>query len=90
MVKLRIIIPFCRLAVHPHFIFVDLKKLLGLNWKHAPAHTTLRDILKSVKKQALERYFRQHTQFLDKKSDPNNKAIIAIDGKSFKGSFNHR
>lgn len=73
------------------FIKIHIKRLnalFGIHWKRAPAHTTLRDILKGIKKQVLEFYFRQHSQLLGAHMSPNKKrAIVAIDGKVLKGSF---
>jgi hypothetical protein len=65
-----------------------LKKLLDMNWERAPAHTTIRDILKNLKKEVLEWYFRQHSAALSA-HNPGEKPVVAIDGKALKGSFNH-
>ena len=67
-----------------------LKTLFGLKWKNAPAHTTLRDILKNIKKPALEWYFRQHSRSLSSVNPSEQKSIfVAIDGKCLRGSFEH-
>lgn len=66
-----------------------LNELFGICWKRAPAHTTLRDILKNIQKQALEWYFRRHSHDLNKSVKSDTKTLIAIDGKVLKGSFDH-
>jgi hypothetical protein len=75
------------------FIKIHLKKLnnlLGMNWKQAPTHSTLQEILSGIKKQALEWYFRQHSKLLDEgKEAVKNGTFVAIDGKSLRGSFDH-
>lgn len=66
----------------------SLKSLLGVQWKRAPAHTTIRDIIKGLSKETLEWYFRQYSTALSATNDPA-KLLIAIDGKMLRGSFNH-
>jgi hypothetical protein len=65
-----------------------LKKLFGLRWTRAPAHTTLRGILNGVKKQTLEWYFREHSRSLSTGCEMD-KGVIAVDGKILRGSFDH-
>lgn len=67
-----------------------LNELLDMDWKRAPAHTTLRDILKGVKRQVLEWYFRQHSDFLKSDMHLEGRVLVAIDGKALKGSFDHK
>lgn len=69
-----------------------LKTLFGINWKRAPAHSTLQYILSNLKQPTLEWCFRQHSHELkssNTKQDNGGKGIIAIDGKVLKGSFDH-
>ena len=66
--------------------FSVLKKLCDINWKRPPAHTTLRDILGGLDQDSLELAFRQHAASLV--SLPVD-AVIAIDGKTLRGSFDH-
>ena len=68
----------------------NLKHLFGMNWKRAPAHSTLQATLAGVKKGALEWYFRQHAQSLStEKSSNKGELCVAIDGKALRGSFDH-
>lgn len=75
------------------FIKIQLKKLnelLGMNWKRAPAHSTLQATLADVKKPALEWCFRQHSQALNTQQPTDKKSFfVAVDGKSLRGSFDH-
>lgn len=66
-----------------------LNKLWGMKWKRAPAHTTLRDILKGIKQQVLEWYFRQHSGALHAEVQSDKRTLVAIDGKVLRGSFDH-
>ena len=67
-----------------------LNKLLGMNWKRAPAHSTLQATLSNVQKPALEWCFRQHSQVLNSQQSTNEKSIfVAVDGKALRGSFDH-
>jgi hypothetical protein len=66
-----------------------LNKLWGMKWKRAPAHTTLRDILKGIKQQVLEWYFRQHSETLRIAVKGDERTLIAIDAKALRRSFDH-
>ncbi len=67
----------------------NLNQLLGINWKRVPAHTTLRDILKGIKQQTLEWYFRQYSNYLKSDVQLQDRILVAIDGKVLKGSFDN-
>ena len=67
-----------------------LKELWGIDWKRAPAHTTLRDILKGIQKQILEWYFRQHSRSLNEgEIESDEMVLVALDGKALQGSFDN-
>lgn len=66
--------------------FSILKKLCHITWKRSPAHTTLRDIFNGLDLEALELMFREHAAALVSLPDD---AVIAIDGKALRGSFDH-
>lgn len=63
--------------------------LFGLNWKRAPAHTSLRQILHKVDEEELEKAFREHAQSLLQDGSETSGAFIACDGKALRGSFDH-
>ena len=74
------------------FIKVHLERLntlFGIKWKRAPAHTTLRDILKGLKQQVFEWYFREHSKSLREEVSPDKKTLVAIDGKVLSKSFDN-
>jgi hypothetical protein len=66
-----------------------LMALLGVKWKRAPAHTTIRYLLHQLDPQALEAAFRAHSQALWAKAPEGGGRCIALDGKTLKGSFDH-
>lgn len=66
-----------------------LNTLFGIKWKRAPAHTTLRDILKGLKQQVFEWYFRQHSKSLREGATQDKKTLVAIDGKVLRRSFDN-
>lgn len=64
-------------------------KHLDLNWKKAPAYTTIRNIINSVSAEELEKAFREYSlELLDTGNNLEN-AVIAFDGKVLKGSFDN-
>ena len=66
-----------------------LNAVFGLNWKRAPAHTTIRFILHGLDPQTVERAFRRHAAALaDQTGDPARRAI-ALDGKTLRRSFDN-
>jgi hypothetical protein len=66
--------------------FAVLQALCNINWRRPPAHTTLRAILGGLDQNALEEAFRQHAATI---SALPADAVIAIDGKTLRGSFDH-
>src|SRR3984885_3725365 len=74
------------------FIKVHRRRLnaaFGLRRKRAPAHTAIRYILQGLDPQAVEQVFRRHaTGLLDGTTNPTQR-IIALDGKTLKGSFDN-
>lgn len=66
--------------------FPLLKRLCRLTWKRPPTHTTIRNILRGLDQEALERIFRQHAAAL---AVLPASAVIAIDGKKLRGSFDY-
>jgi hypothetical protein len=74
------------------FIKVHRRRLnaaFGLCWKRAPAHTAVRYILQGLEPQAVEQVFRRHAAgLLDRATSPARR-IIALDGKTLKGSFDN-
>lgn len=66
--------------------FATLKQLCDLKWKQAPAYTSLRDILMGLDEAALEVAFRRHAASMAQLPAGE---VIAIDGKSLRGSFDY-
>lgn len=65
-----------------------LNAWFGLQWKRAPAHTSIRYILQALEPAQLEQAFRAHGQPLwDPPPAPDVLPVIAIDGKVLRGSF---
>jgi hypothetical protein len=71
--------------------FEELKKDFCLLWKHPPAYTTIRNIIKGTDNRELEAAFRAYTQSLVNYYEPTGKAYIqiAIDGKVLRGSIDN-
>jgi hypothetical protein len=57
--------------------------------KRAPAVNTLRTVLQSLPAEALENAFRRHAEALLKVSEAGERPVIALDGKTLRGSFDH-
>jgi hypothetical protein len=70
-----------------------LIEVFGGTWKRAPAHTTVRNILRQLDPDALEAAFRApfdtSGQALLERCDTGAGVRIAIDGKVLRGSFDH-
>lgn len=64
-----------------------LNRQFGLNWKRAPAYTSIRDILHGLDEEQFEKAFRRHSQALEESEPKRSLARIACDGKVLKGSF---
>jgi len=63
-------------------------EIFGSQWKRAPAHTSIRSILKGVKPEELEKAFRDYSKgLLEFDPTPDMPRLIAIDGKALRGSF---
>lgn len=66
-----------------------LNRKFNLNWKKIPAYTTIRNIIKSVSSEELEKTFREYNlELLDKGKKLENR-VIAFDGKVLRGSFDN-
>ena len=76
-------------AIHS---FIDvhlhrLKQTFGLNWRRAPAYTTVRGILQGVAAGDVEAVFRLHAQILNESAACQGMRVVAFDGKTLRGSF---
>ena len=68
----------------------SFNEAFGLHWKRAPAYTSIRNILHALDENELEKAFRDHSRQLSSDSTPNDeRAVLAIDGKVLRGSFDH-
>ena len=64
-----------------------LNQLCGINWKRAPAHTSIRYALQGLNANDVEIAFRQHARALQPTASKHGS--IAMDGKVLRGSFDH-
>ena len=72
------------------FIKVHRQKLnaaFAINWKRAPAHTSIRFILQGLNAGDVENAFRDHASALDDDATTAGPRALALDGKVLKGSF---
>ena len=64
------------------------KKKFKIEWKNAPAYTTIRSIIQGVCPSELEKAFRKYAEWLAEiKSEEYN--FVNLDGKTLRGSFDH-
>src|SRR3954470_5314589 len=75
-------------------IFLDqrrnvLNEVFGVALKRAPSVNTLRTVLQELDGDALEQAFRRHAEGLLPVTEPGRMPVIALDGKTLKGSFDH-
>lgn len=64
-----------------------LNEYFGLDWKKAPAHTTIRNIIMNTFSSELERIFREYSWILTKEEMWGK--FIHCDGKNLQGSFDN-
>jgi hypothetical protein len=64
-----------------------LNKLCNIQWKRAPAHTSIRYALKGLDAEHMEIIFRAHAKLLQSQCASNSS--ISMDGKVLRGSFDH-
>ena len=75
-------------------IFLDQRRIalnavFGVALKRAPSVNTLRGVLQELDGDALEQAFRRHAEGLLPVTEPGRMPVIALDGKTLKGSFDH-
>ena len=68
---------------------VLLNRHFGVDLKRAPVVNTLRTVLQSLDTEDLERAFRRHAKALVPAGAAGEKPVIALDGKTLRGSFDH-
>jgi hypothetical protein len=66
-----------------------LNQHFGVALKRAPVVNTLRTVLQSLDAEALERAFRHHARDLLSLVEADGRPVIALDGKTLRGSFDH-
>jgi len=66
-----------------------LNALFGCTLKRAPSLNTLRTVLQTLDRDALEDAFRQHARGLLPPAELSRMPVVALDGKTLKGSFDH-
>jgi len=68
---------------------VALNEVFGVALKRAPSVNTLRTMLQDLDGEALEQAFRRHAEGLLPAPEPGQRPVVALDGKTLKGSFDH-
>jgi hypothetical protein len=74
------------------FIGVHRERLnatFGARFRRAPAVNTLRALLHALDPAELEAAFRRHAEQLGGAAAPSAQRVIALDGKTLRGSFDH-
>lgn len=66
-----------------------LNRHFDVDLKRAPVVNTLRTVLQSLETEALEAAFRRHAKALLPEEALGLKAVVALDGKALRGSFDH-
>ena len=74
--------------------FLEQRRMLlnghfGVHLKRAPVVNTLRTVLQALDTEDLERAFRRHAKALLPAGAAGEKPVIALDGKTLRGSFDH-
>lgn len=69
--------------------FQDLTDISGLRWRRAPAHTSIRSILPGIGRDMVEQAFRVHAAAPDAKSRGEGVRVVAMDGKTLRGSLDN-
>lgn len=71
--------------------FDSLKQELSLDWKRAPAYTTIRNIIQGTDPDEVEAAFRAFTQSMTRYGLDDSKTLvhIAVDGKVLRHSFDN-
>lgn len=68
---------------------IALNEVFGVALKRAPSVNTLRTVLQELDGDALEQAFRRHAEGLLPPGEPGRMPVVALDGKTLKGSFDH-
>ena len=68
---------------------VHLLKFFGLNWRRAPAYSSIRIILRQLDVASVEQVFRRHSAVLHERSAPQRQCHVAVDGKALRLSFDN-
>jgi hypothetical protein len=74
------------------FISVHRERLnvtFGARFRRAPAVNTLRALLHALDPAELEAAFRRHAEHLGGAAAPPGRRVVALDGKTLRGSFDH-
>ena len=66
-----------------------LNAAFGARLRRAPAVNTLRHLFVTLDPDALEAAFRRHARQLDDAHAADGRRIVALDGKTLRGSFDH-
>ena len=64
-----------------------LNKAFKIDWRKAPAHTSIRFILQGLRTEDIEKAFRDHAAKLNDDETISGVRALAFDGKVLKGSF---
>lgn len=71
--------------INTHFFKLD--ELYNMGWTRAPSYSTIRNIIHGQNKDILEHVFRRYTKGLKESKQLKGLKVVAIDGKTLRGSF---
>ena len=66
-----------------------LNEIFELAWRRAPAYTTIRNVLLGPEAAQVEKALRLHGEILRENAAFEGLRVVAFDGKSLRGSFDH-
>ncbi len=78
-----------KIAVFIEDKFWQLDEIYNMGWVKAPESSTIRKIFYKVNYEDLENKFRKYTQEVAKVDKLNDIEVLAADGKTLRGSFDH-
>jgi DDE_Tnp_1-associated len=69
--------------------FARFRRTFSLNWRKAPAYTTIRGIIRQLDPASVEAVFRRHAAALSESTTGQGQRLVAIDGKTLRHSFDN-
>lgn len=69
--------------------FFKLDEMFDMGWVKAPSWCTIKNIIKGLEPELLEKAFRDYSEYLIDDYTKDFKKLIALDGKTLRGSFDN-